>query len=186
MLHKVLRWFYCLPISQAFLLLVIFSILTLFLRKKLRKKRFWRLGVSVFAIIWLLFIVAATLMSRSLSESRMAPALIPFYSYYTVFAGGNREIIRSNLMNVALFFPAGLLLSELLPEQWRRVKKLLFVSLLLALFSSVIECCQFCFALGQAETDDVIHNALGAFLGSLVCTTGFKPETTTSAEDNGG
>ena len=169
MLHKVLRWFYCLPISQAFLLLVIFSILTLFLRKKLRKKRFWRLGVSVFALIWLLFIVAATLMSRSLSESRMAPALIPFYSYYTVFKGGNREIIRSNLMNVALFFPAGLLVCQLLPEEWPCRKKLFIVCASLALLSAGIECCQFCFALGQAETDDVIHNALGALIGALIC-----------------
>lgn len=169
MLHTLLRWFYCLPISQAFLLMVIFSALTLFLRQKLRKRRFWRLGVSVFTLAWLLFIVAATLISRSLSENRMAPALIPFYSYYTVFKGGSREIIRSNFMNVALFFPAGLLVSELLPQGWRRRKKLLFVSLLFTLLSVGIECCQFCFALGQAETDDVIHNTLGALIGAMIC-----------------
>lgn len=184
MLHKLLRWFYCLPIPQAFLLLVLFSGLTLFLRQKLKKRRFWRLGVSVFALIWLLFIAAVTLMSRSFSESRMMPELIPFSSYYAVFNGGNKELLRSNMMNIALFYPAGLLVCELLPERWRRVKKLLFVSLLLALLSAGIEYCQFRFSLGQAETDDVIHNALGAFIGALVCTIHVKPETTTSAGDD--
>ena len=184
MLHNCLRWFYCLPIPQAFLLMVIFSVLFLFLRKMLEKKRFWQLGVSAFVLLWIILIIAATLMSRSFAESRITPVPIPFSSYYSVFNGGNKELLRSCFMNVALFYPAGLSACALLPENWRRTKKVLFVSLLLALLSAGIECCQYFFALGQAEADDVIHNALGAFLGAFVCTIRFKSETTTSAEDD--
>lgn len=184
MLHKGLRWFYCLPVSQAFFVLIIFSVLFLLLRKKLGCQRFWRLGMIISVIAWLLFIFAATLISRSFLENRPAPEWIPFYSYYMVFSGGNKEILRSNFMNITLFFPAGLLAGELLPEKWRQFKKALFIGLLFALLSAGIECCQFFFALGQAQTDDVIHNALGAFLGALVCTFRFSTETTTAAEDD--
>lgn len=184
MLHRCLRWFYCLPIPQAFLLMVFFSVLFLFLRKMLGKKRFWRLGISLFAFLWVLLIAAATLMSRSVAENRITPELIPFFSYYSFFTGGNKELLRSCFMNVALFYPAGLSACALLPENWRRTKKVLFVSFSFALLSAGIECCQYFFALGQAEADDVIHNALGAFLGAYVCTIRFKSETTTSAEDD--
>lgn len=184
MLHTLLRWFYCLPIPQALILLLFFSFLFLFLRQKQGKKRFWRLGIFAFALIWLLFIAAVTLMSRSLSESPMAPVLIPFHSYFLAFTGGNRELLRSNFMNVALFFPAGLVICELLPKGWRCRKKLFFIGVLSLFLSAGIEFCQFCFALGQAETDDVIHNVLGAVTGALVCAIDFKTESTTSAEDD--
>ena len=184
MLHTLLRWFYCLPIPQALILLLFFSFLFLFLRQKQGKKRFWRLGIFAFALIWLLFIAAVTLMSRSLSESPMAPVLIPFHSYFLAFTGGNRELLRSNFMNVALFYPAGLVICELLPKGWRCRKKLFFIGVLFLSLSAGIEFCQFCFALGQAETDDVIHNVLGAITGALVCAIDFKTESTTSAEDD--
>lgn len=168
MLHGILKWFYCLPFTQALFFLIIFSLFFLFLRQRLREKRFWRVGVALVALFWLYFIVSATLFDRGISESRTAPALLPFFSYNSVLNGENKEILRSNFMNVALFFPAGLLGCELLPEKWPRRKKLFFVCGLLALLSVGIECCQFCFALGQAETDDVIHNSLGALIGALI------------------
>lgn len=184
MLHILLRWFYCLPIPQALILLLFFSFLFLFLRQKQGKKRFWRLGIFAFALIWLLFIAAVTLMSRSLSESPMAPVLIPFHSYFLAFTGENRELLRSNFMNIALFYPAGLVVCELLPMKWRSGKKLFFVCALFLLLSAGIEFCQFYYALGWAETDDVIHNVLGALTGALICTKGIKSENTTSVEDD--
>ena len=169
MLHVLLKWFYCLPFTQALFFLIIFSLFFLLLRQMLGGKRFWWAAVALVALFWLCFIVSATLFDRGISESRMAPALLPFFSYYSVLNGGNEEILRSNFMNVALFFPIGLLGCELLPEKWPRRKKLFFVCGFLMLLSVGIECCQFCFALGQAETDDVIHNTLGALIGVLTC-----------------
>ena len=113
MLHALLNWFYCLPFTQALFFLVIFSLFFLLFRQRLGKKGFWRPGVALFALFWLFFIVSATLFDRGISESRTDPALIPFFSYYSVLSGGNKEILRSNFMNVVLFFPAGLLVSEI-------------------------------------------------------------------------
>ena len=64
MLYKLLRWFYCLPIPLALMLLLVFSLLFLYLRKRIGKKRFWLLGVLGFALLWLLFIASVTLTSR--------------------------------------------------------------------------------------------------------------------------
>ena len=81
-----------------------------------------------------------------------------------LLGGGERELLRSAFMNVLLFYPGALLLRSILP----RGTGLLVV---LGLFAAtvVIEVCQFALQLGYAETDDVLHNTLGAVLGVLAC-----------------
>lgn len=138
MFGKLLRWFYCLPVPLALMLLLVFSLLFLYLRKKIEKKRFWLLGVLGFALLWFLFIASVTLTSRGLSERSMVPELIPFHSYFLAFTGENRELLRSNFMNIALFYPAGLVVCELLPMKWRSGKNC---------FSSAL--CFFCSAQGS-------------------------------------
>lgn len=71
-------------------------------------------------------------------------------------------------MNVVLFYPAGLFACELLPKSWNLAKRVILVAVLFALVSAGIEFCQYHFALGQAEADDVIHNVLGALIGALI------------------
>lgn len=132
--------------------------------------------MNVLFLVWVAVIALATLTARIPTELPAAPQLIPFHSYRAVMAGGNKEILRSNFMNVVLFYPAGLLGCELLPKGWGRVKKVILTVALFALLSAGIEFCQYHFALGQAEVDDVIHNTLGAFIGALICTIPFKKQ----------
>lgn len=166
MLRVFFHWFYCLPIIDALLLILAVCIAFSFLCRRFGKERFWRFLITALFLIWIIVILAGTLLYRSPEEVAERPVWFPFYSYYCVFTGGNREILRSNLMNVLLFFPAGLFCCELLPDHWRGRKKIAFITVLFALISVSIEFCQYCFALGQAEVDDVIHNALGAMLGA--------------------
>ena len=70
-------------------------------------------------------------------------------------------------MNVALFYPAGLLAASLLPKKWSGWCRCLLVVFVLTAMSAGIEFLQYRYALGRCEIDDVIHNALGALLGSL-------------------
>lgn len=93
--------------------------------------------------------------------------LCPFHSYAAVWNGETTEILRSNFMNVVLFYPLGLLLYAGLPERWAFGLRLLLIGLLGMAVSAGIECCQYFFCLGAAEIDDVIHNSLGAVLGAL-------------------
>lgn len=76
------------------------------------------------------------------------------------------ELYREMLMNVFLFFPLGLTLSNALPRKWHRWGRIAFTTLIGCILSAGIEYAQYRCALGLAETDDVICNTLGAFLGS--------------------
>lgn len=76
------------------------------------------------------------------------------------------ELYREMLMNVFLFFPLGLTLSNALPRKWHRWGRIILTTLIGCILSAGIEYAQYRCALGLAETDDVICNTLGAFLGA--------------------
>lgn len=76
------------------------------------------------------------------------------------------ELYRAMLMNVFLFFPLGLTLSNALPRKWHRWGRIILTTLVGCALSAGIEYAQYRCALGLAETDDVICNTLGAFIGS--------------------
>lgn len=76
------------------------------------------------------------------------------------------EIYREMLMNVFLFFPLGLTLSNAMPRKWHRWSRIILTTLVGCALSAGLEYAQYRCALGLAETDDVICNTLGAFIGS--------------------
>lgn len=84
--------------------------------------------------------------------------LAPFWSYGEF----DRADIRWQVyLNVLLFVPLGFMLpwcAEGLRRLWR-------VLLIAAAFSVLTEAAQYFFRIGLCETDDVIHNTLGAALG---------------------
>ena len=174
MLQAFFLWFYCLSITDAILLVIVFSAVYLFLRQWLEEKCFLGPMIALLFLAGLAVIAVVTLTDRTPGIIPAEPELIPFHSYHAVMAGENKEILRSNFMNVVLFYPAGLFACELLPKSWSLAKRVILVAALFALVSAGIEFCQYHFALGQAEVDDVIHNALGAFIGALVCTINLK------------
>ena len=77
------------------------------------------------------------------------------------------ELYREMLMNIFLFFPLGLTLSNALPRRWHRWGRIALATLVGCILSAGIEYAQYRCALGLAETDDVICNTLGAFLGAV-------------------
>lgn len=170
----IFRWFYCLPILYIAGLLFVGTAFYLILRRKCCHISQWY-GITVFLFcIWITVVLLGTIIDRTAYNEGMKPIIIPFYSYYVVLTGGEKELLRENLMNIILFYPAGLFACELLPKSWSRAKRVILVAVLLALVSVGIEFCQYHFALGQAEVDDVIHNTLGALIGALVCTINLK------------
>ena len=76
------------------------------------------------------------------------------------------ELYREMLMNVFLFFPLGLTLSNALPQKWHRWGRIILTTFVGCILSAGIEYTQYRYALGMAEVDDVICNTLGAFLGA--------------------
>lgn len=168
-MHTVFHWFYCMPIRDALLLIILATMVFLFLRKGFNSSLCWKVGIPVLLICWIAVILLGTLCQRTIGSNTSQPVLIPFYSYYTALNGGSQELYRANFMNMVLFYPAGLLGYEVLPKFRNRAWRILLLTVMLALMSMGIEWAQYRFGLGLAETDDVIHNILGTFLGALAC-----------------
>lgn len=77
------------------------------------------------------------------------------------------ELYREMLMNVALFLPLGVALSQVLPQKWPCWERVLLTIFVGGALSAAVEYTQYRFVLGMAETDDVFCNALGALDGAL-------------------
>ena len=109
-----------------------------------------------------IIILYATVLSRT--PGRYDIILTPFAAFTA--AHRQPELYREMLMNVFLFFPLGLTLSNSLPRKWHRWLRIILTTLVGCALSAGIEYAQYRYALGLAETDDVICNTLGAFLGA--------------------
>lgn len=110
--------------------------------------------------LWL--IIYATILSRS--ETGGGMMLTPGYSIKRAMESS--IYLRMVLLNIFLFIPYGVFVT--LAFDGESFKKTLLISILSALCITVlIEVTQVLFRLGTAETDDVILNVFGAFLGIL-------------------
>lgn len=107
-------------------------------------------------------ILYATILNRTPGNYELI--LAPFASLTA--ARVQPELYRALLMNVFLFFPLGLTLSNALPRKWHRWLRIILTTLIGCILSAGIEYAQYRYALGMAEVDDVICNTLGAFIGS--------------------
>jgi glycopeptide antibiotics resistance protein len=116
---------------------------------------------------YLFIVMCTTVFVREVSLDQKIE-LTPFWSYFAKPELENLYIFE-NILNVFLFLPIGFLLGNLkMTSRWWRV---LAISLL---FSVCIETLQYLLRRGLCETDDVIHNTLGAILGFLILKSLYK------------
>lgn len=107
-------------------------------------------------------ILYATILTRTPGSYELI--LTPFATFTAALQ--QPELYREMLMNVFLFFPLGLTLSNALPRKWHRWGRIALTTLIGCILSAGIEYAQYRYALGMAEVDDVICNTLGVFIGS--------------------
>lgn len=165
-MSTLLNLFYRLPMEFIAPCFLLASLAFLWIRRRFQTARWFRWGIGVVLLLWLGITLWITILNRT-PGTTVSPELIPFHSYRRLMETGNSEIVRVNFMNVALFYPAGLLAASLLPKHQPRWKQLLTAAAVFALLSTGIELFQYRFCLGEPEIDDVIHNALGGLLGQL-------------------
>ena len=122
----------------------------------------WNRGNLILSVPMAIAILYTTILSRS--EGNTGLVLTPFAALAA--ARQQPELYREMLMNVFLFFPLGLTLSNALPRRWHRWLRIILTTLVGCILSAGIEYAQYRYALGTAETDDVICNTLGALIGS--------------------
>lgn len=124
--------------------------------------KYWRRGNFILMILMTAAILYATILTRS--EGSAGLILTPFATFTA--ARQQPELYREMLMNIFLFFPLGLTLSNALPQKWHRWLRIALTTLIGCILSAGIEYAQYRYALGMAEVDDVICNTMGAFIGS--------------------
>ena len=156
-----MRHIYAIPLHMVILLMLALLIVwaMLSLHQNQRKRSIINL---VLCSITALTILYATILTRTPGDYK--PILTPFATFTAALQ--QPELYREMLMNVFLFFPLGLTLSNALPRKWHRWGRIILTTLVGCALSAGIEYAQYRYALGLAETDDVICNTLGAFLGA--------------------
>lgn len=111
--------------------------------------------------------MAVTILSREIGIGSEL-SLVPFSSWINYFKGNNDEFLRTNIFNMLLFMPFG---ASLYAVRYTRssFKGLLMITSVSAMLLSVsVELGQWFLQCGEVETDDVIHNVLGAVIGVLL------------------
>ena len=117
------------------------------------------------ALIILALVISFTLILRLTILSRLGNYTRhfcpPFSSYKAVFGGSSKALLEI-VGNIVLFIPIGIIFSLIF--RWNTKRSLLFGFVL----SLIIESCQWFFWLGSFEIDDLIHNMVGAGIGSFL------------------
>lgn len=158
----MLHFIYAQPPLLIIFLMAVALALWGYLATKIHMTLHWRRGNLILSILMAIAILYTTILSRS--EGNTGLVLTPFAALAA--ARQQPELYREMLMNVFLFFPLGLTLSNALPRAWHRWRRLALTTLTGCILSAGIEYAQYRFALGMAETDDVICNTLGTFVGA--------------------
>ena len=144
-------------VLSSFLVFSVAIVIGMLVMKGGRAKRFV-LG-ALLAEYYFLVLCSTVICRASVMERHVE--LMPFWNYPDIWNKVDypADLIEV-LLNMALFVPIGFLLGGI----GFKTKKVLLMGICL---SGIIEVSQFAFSKGLCETDDVIHNTLGAFLGYL-------------------
>lgn len=107
-------------------------------------------------------VLESTVFTRK-NQGYYAYKLEVFWSWKDVICYHSREMLKENLLNIALFFPFGILLPF---SFYKRLRW--WQGLAMGLIASVIiEVLQLVLCRGLFEFDDMIHNGFGCMLGSI-------------------
>ena len=158
----MIRLIYTMPLYKVCLVMVLLLVLWAYYRAYLPKKLFWSMNLCVL-VVAVSAVLYLTVFSRKVGIYDVV--LVPFSALSE--AKKEPERYRSMLMNVFLFFPLGMACANAFSDKMKMRRRVILVVAIGFALSTAVEYIQYRFSLGMAETDDVICNTLGAFVGSL-------------------
>lgn len=151
------------------------------------KPTYWLIATGVFGLVFLLsliktsikvalarglmiayvfLMVICTTLNREISAETYN--LVPFWSYRAYFVEGHKDVITQAFLNVVMFIPYGALCAAVVGSYFKSKSTAFngtFTVITALILSVAIEVTQLITHKGLCETDDVIHNALGALIG---------------------
>lgn len=120
----------------------------------------WKTINNILFVLSIILIIYYTLLRREYYQQEVI--LRPFR-----FVWSNEktsELLKEMVLNILLFVPFGLSISEL--TKGKITKRLLTTIVVSIIVSIIIETLQYQLGVGWTETDDVICNVFGALLGA--------------------
>lgn len=153
---------YCGNLFLLFIVTFAFVILYAVLNVVFKNIKILRAIGFVGTIISLLGVLSFTVFGREVETYNIE--LRPFYSF--IMAKNQPEYYRTVFMNSLLFVPFGTFLPYLLSSKYKKSNVAVTVLISFAV-STIIEGLQYLCSIGVCETDDVIFNTFGAFIGAL-------------------
>lgn len=108
-------------------------------------------------------VLESTVFTRK-NQGYHAYELEVFWSWKDVIRYHSREMLKENLLNIALLFPFGLLL----PFSFYKILRWWQGLVMGLIASALIEVLQLILCRGLFEFDDMIHNGFGCMLGSML------------------
>lgn len=124
----------------------------------------------VFAILYIVLLLALFIFQRSPSETTRSLNLIPFQGAFATYwphiktGRFNDGIFVQFFGNLLIFTPIGFALAL----WWRKRKHRWLLYLVPVLLSGTIEACQYFFHTGECDIDDLWMNVVGFLLGILL------------------
>lgn len=146
---------------------VLFLLLTLVLGLFLKKLGRGHIGATCFTVLYLGLVYTSTVLSR-MPGSGVNIALTPLWSY-AQWIQGNDVFLKYIVLNILMLLPIGVSLSFVRKSP----KRILVFGFL---FSCLIETSQLLTGRGLFEIDDILHNTLGVYLGTLLYRAGKRPK----------
>jgi len=128
------------------------------MRLKISRQYIKRIHILL-AFTYLAVIVYITLLCRNVSIYQQRVPY-PFWSYIH-FLQGNWSLGLQIIENILLFIPLGYIMKAI----GFNIKWIVLIGLIV---STCVEGCQFVFCLGLFEVDDILHNVLGCFCGTIL------------------
>lgn len=130
----------------------------------LRKEKMNKLQAAAILaeLVFLGIVFGSTVFTRTGSVRQYE--LIPFWSWSAILRYHDMELLKENLLNCILLFPAGALLPLIADHRVKWQYALVFG----VLISATIETSQLITMRGLFEWDDMIHNGLGCVIGCVI------------------
>lgn len=139
----------------SFLILSILIVLVFLSRKNHRATRHSVFSMLLVEYVFLMF--CSTVICRE-SKDTYHLELMPFWNYHDVLFSGKPMRYWEVILNFILYYPIGFLLGCL----YKRIVPTVLICVVLSVITEVL---QLVLHRGLCETDDVIHNTIGGFLG---------------------
>lgn len=150
-----------------FLFIWLFAAYILWKRLKHGKATIVQMIFSLLLLAYIAVVYASCVFTRMPTGMHQAEFEL-FWSWKLVFQG-SREMLKENLLNMVLLFPAGFLLPLTVSRKHRKNGTLpIWIVVIFGIaVSAGIESLQYILERGLFELDDIIHNTLGCLAGGL-------------------